>query len=177
MTIVIEDDRIREIESGFVDPDSIDGGATVVDLSSHFVLPGLMDMHVHLQGQMGPDRDRDALRMSDPLMQMRSIHYAMKTLEAGFTTVRDVGSSPQEMYALRDAINRRLWLPDKGRYAYFVDERGRCDGYAEGLGHALVILAGVADAARADAVLANQHVCEYGIPCVWPVFVVTVYMR
>ncbi len=105
MTIVIEDDRIRAIENGFVDPDSIDGGATVIDLSDQFVLPGLMDMHVHLQGQMGPDRDRDALRMSDQLMQMRSIHYAMKTLEAGFTTVRDVGSSSQEMYALRDAIN------------------------------------------------------------------------
>ncbi len=105
MTLVIEDERIRAIENGFVDPDSIDGGATVIDLSDHFVLPGLMDMHVHLQGQMGPDRDRDALRMSDQLMQMRSIHYAMKTLEAGFTTVRDVGSSSQEMYALRDAIN------------------------------------------------------------------------
>jgi imidazolonepropionase-like amidohydrolase len=64
-----------------------------------------MDMHVHLQGQLGPDNDRDALKMSDQLMQMRSIHYAMNTLEAGFTTVRDVGSSSQEMYALRDAIN------------------------------------------------------------------------
>ncbi len=105
MTIVIEDDRVRSVESGFVDAASIDGGATVIDLRQHFVMPGLMDMHVHLQGQMGPDRDRDALRMSDQLMQMRSIHYAMKTLEAGFTTVRDVGSSPQEMYALRDAIN------------------------------------------------------------------------
>jgi imidazolonepropionase-like amidohydrolase len=38
-------------------------------------------------------------------MQMRSVYYAMKTLEAGFTTVRDVGSSAQEMYAMRDAIN------------------------------------------------------------------------
>jgi imidazolonepropionase-like amidohydrolase len=64
-----------------------------------------MDMHVHLQGQLGPDNDRDALKMSDQLMQMRSIHHAMNTLEAGFTTVRDVGSSSQEMYAMRDAIN------------------------------------------------------------------------
>jgi len=45
------------------------------------------------------------LKMSDQLMQMRSIHYAMNTLRAGFTTVRDVGSSGQEMYAMRDAIN------------------------------------------------------------------------
>lgn len=104
-TIVIEDDRIVAVRDGFVSADSIDGDATVIDLSEQFVLPGLMDMHVHLQGEMGPHRDRDALRMSDQLMQMRSIYYAMNTLEAGFTTVRDVGSSPQEMYALRDAIN------------------------------------------------------------------------
>ncbi len=105
MTVVIEDDRITAVESGFIAADTFDGGATVIDLSDHFVMPGLMDMHVHLQGEMGPNRDSDALRMSDQLMQMRSIHYAMKTLLAGFTTVRDVGSSPQEMYALRDAID------------------------------------------------------------------------
>ena len=105
-TIIVEDDRIAAVRDGFVSADSVDGEATVIDLSDKFVLPGLMDMHVHLQGEMGPDNDRDALKMSDQLMQMRSIHYAMKTLEAGFTTVRDVGSSSQEMYALRDAINK-----------------------------------------------------------------------
>jgi imidazolonepropionase-like amidohydrolase len=101
MTIIIEDGRITGVQPGFVEAD----GATVIDLSDKFVLPGLMDMHVHLQGQLGPDNDRDALKMSDQLMQMRSIHYAMHTLMAGFTTVRDVGSSSQEMYAMRDAIN------------------------------------------------------------------------
>jgi imidazolonepropionase-like amidohydrolase len=44
--------------------------------------------------------------MSDQLAAMRSVHFGMKTLLAGFTTVRDVGSNPQYMYALRDAINR-----------------------------------------------------------------------
>jgi len=101
MTIIIEDDRITGIQSGFVEAE----GATVIDLRDKFVLPGLMDMHVHLQGQLGPDNDRDRLKMSDQLMQMRSIYYAMNTLRAGFTTVRDVGSSSQEMYAMRDAIN------------------------------------------------------------------------
>ena len=101
MTIIVEDGRITGVQEGFVAAED----ATVIDLSDKFVLPGLMDMHVHLQGQLGPDNDRDALKMSDQLMQMRSIHYAMNTLEAGFTTVRDVGSSSQEMYALRDAIN------------------------------------------------------------------------
>lgn len=101
MTIIVEDDRITGVQNGFVEAED----ALLIDLSDKFVLPGLMDMHVHLQGQLGPDNDRDALKMSDQLMQMRSIHYAMNTLQAGFTTVRDVGSSPQEMYAMRDAIN------------------------------------------------------------------------
>jgi imidazolonepropionase-like amidohydrolase len=105
-TIVIEDNLISDIVSGFTDAADFDGEVTVIDLSNHFVLPGLMDMHVHLQGQLGPKNDSDALKMSDQLMQMRSIYYAMKTLRAGFTTVRDVGSSSQEMYAMRDAIEK-----------------------------------------------------------------------
>jgi imidazolonepropionase-like amidohydrolase len=65
-----------------------------------------MDMHVHLQGELGPNNEKETLKMSSQLMQMRSIHFAMKTLMAGFTTVRDVGSSGQEMFAMRDAIDR-----------------------------------------------------------------------
>jgi imidazolonepropionase-like amidohydrolase len=92
-TIVVENNQIREVVSGFADASDYDGDVTVIDLSDQFVLPGLMDMHVHLQFELGPDNDRDRRRMSDQLMQMRSIHYAMETLRAGFTTVRDVGSS------------------------------------------------------------------------------------
>jgi imidazolonepropionase-like amidohydrolase len=103
-TIVVENDQIKEIVSGFADAADFDGEVTVIDLSNYFVLPGLMHMHVHLKFELGPKNDSDSLKMSDQLMQMRSIHYAMKTLRAGFTTVRDVGSSPQEMYAMRDAI-------------------------------------------------------------------------
>lgn len=104
-TIVIQDGQIREVRKGFANASDFDGNVEVIDLSNQFVLPGLMDMHVHLQFELGPDNDRDTLKMSDQLMQMRSIYFAMNTLLAGFTTVRDVGSSSQEMYALRDAIN------------------------------------------------------------------------
>ena len=101
MTIIVEDGRIKGVQNGYAEAEV----ATIIDLRESFVLPGLMDMHVHLQGELGPDNDRDRLKMSKQLMQMRSQHFAMNTLLAGFTTVRDVGSSAQEMYALRDAID------------------------------------------------------------------------
>lgn len=103
-TIVVVDGRISEVRRGFVDAREFGDDAELINLKDHFVLPGLMDMHVHLQGEMGPNRDTERLKMSSQEMQMRSIMYAMRTLEAGFTTVRDVGNSGQEMYALRDGI-------------------------------------------------------------------------
>ncbi len=104
-TIVVEDGLIKRIVAGYPGPETIAPGAQVIDLRDQFVLPGLMDMHVHLQGELGPRNDSDDLKMSRQLVQMRSQMFAMRTLQAGFTTVRDVGSSGQEMYALRDAID------------------------------------------------------------------------
>lgn len=103
-TIVIEDDRILEVRRGFVDPGEFGGSTELIDLSDAFVLPGLMDMHVHLQGELGPNNDSEDLRMSSQEVQMRSVMFAMRTLLAGFTTVRDVGNSGLEMYAVRRAI-------------------------------------------------------------------------
>lgn len=103
-TIVIRGQKISDVLDGFVSPDKFEDNPNVIDLKKQFVMPGLMDMHVHLQFEIGEDTDSDSLKMSSQLVQMRSAYWAMKTLEAGFTTVRDVGSSPQEIYALRDAI-------------------------------------------------------------------------
>jgi imidazolonepropionase-like amidohydrolase len=105
-TIVVDGDRIVDVVDGFAEAAAFGADTRVIDLRDQFVLPGLMDMHVHLQGELGPNNEKETLKMSSQLMQMRSIHFAMKTLMAGFTTVRDVGSSGQEMFAMRDAIDR-----------------------------------------------------------------------
>ncbi len=105
-TIVIEDERIVEIKKGYSDPGEFEGEVTVIDLKDQFVLPGLMDLHVHLQGELGPDNDSERLKMSSQQVEMRSVMFGMRTLTAGFTTVRDAGSSSLEMYALRDGINK-----------------------------------------------------------------------
>ena len=104
-TVVIEDERIERVVPGYLEPSEFAPDAELIDLRQAFVMPGLMDMHVHLQGELGPQSDREALRTSSQMVQMRSQMHAMRTLMAGFTTVRDVGSSGLEMYALRDAIN------------------------------------------------------------------------
>ena len=104
-TIVIKGERITEIRNGYSDSDGFEGKVTVIDLKDQFVLPGLMDVHVHLQFELGPNNDSERLKMSPQQIEMRSVMFGMRTLLAGFTTVRDAGSSPQEMYALRDGIN------------------------------------------------------------------------
>ncbi len=104
-TITIEDGIITQVEDGFKDIEPSEG-VRLLQLKDSFVLPGLMDMHVHLQGELGPQNDREALKMSDQMVGMRTVHHGMKTLMAGFTTVRDVGSNAQYMYAYRDAVEK-----------------------------------------------------------------------
>lgn len=103
-TIIVKDGVITKVVSGFVPVASLGDDVELIDLSSSFVMPGLMDMHVHLQSELGPQNDRENLRLSDADFAMKSVHFAQKTLMAGFTTVRDLGSNPEQMYALRDAI-------------------------------------------------------------------------
>ena len=94
-TIIIEGERITEIRNGYSDSDGFEGEVTIIDLKDQFVLPGLMDVHVHLQFELGPKNDSERLKMSPQQLEMRSVMFGMRTLLAGFTTVRDAGSSPQ----------------------------------------------------------------------------------
>ena len=108
-TIVIDSGKIIAVQKGFVSAAKFAQNATLIDLSTSFVMAGLMDMHVHLQGQLGPKNDSEELRLSDADIAMQSAYFAKKTLLAGFTTVRDLGAKPEQIFALRDAINKG-WL-------------------------------------------------------------------
>ena len=103
-TLVITDGTITRIENGFIKPSDIAKDAQLIDLSSSFVMAGLMDMHVHLQGELGPKNDSQSLRMSDADVVIQSAFNAKKTLMAGFTTVRDLGAKAEQIFALRDGI-------------------------------------------------------------------------
>ena len=104
-TIIVRDGKVVEVRDGFVAPE---GGAELIDLKDRFVMPGLIDMHVHLWGIGGdPLRDRlTALNRDDADDMMYAVGNARVTLEAGFTTVRDLGGSARGMRALREGVER-----------------------------------------------------------------------
>nr|WP_237524020.1 amidohydrolase family protein [Shewanella sp. KX20019] len=105
-TVVVEDGVITTVKKGLLPASSFASDATLIDLSSYFVMPGLMDMHVHLQMELGPDNTADTVKLSDADVAMKSVHYAKTTLMSGFTTVRDLLSEPEQMYALRDGVEK-----------------------------------------------------------------------
>jgi len=102
--ILIEGDRIREMGSERELLSRLPSNARVVDLSSYTVLPGLIDTHVHLT--FSPDQmGYKSLGISVPREALLGARNARLTLEAGFTTVRNVGASGYSDIALRDAID------------------------------------------------------------------------
>ena len=108
-SILVIDNIIVSITDGFIDPGTI---GTVddfefVDLSDSFVLPGLIDCHTHLTGEILPSHERMRRRTqeSEAHAAIDGVVNAKKTVEAGFTTVRNVGSPGSVALALRDRIN------------------------------------------------------------------------
>ena len=101
-TIVIVDDKVHDVRDGYAAADTFDGDVTVIDLRDKFVLPGLMDMHVHFT--LAPGR-RDYLKTSDSDFAVMAAEMANITLLSGITTVRDVGATSAEaIVAVRDGI-------------------------------------------------------------------------
>jgi imidazolonepropionase-like amidohydrolase len=102
VTLVVANQRIQSVESeGFKPP----AGAYTIDLSSEYVLPGLIDCHTHLGARADRYEEIDAFKETPFDSAIAGVVNARKTLEAGFTTVRDVGSLPFLAVDLRNNIN------------------------------------------------------------------------
>jgi imidazolonepropionase-like amidohydrolase len=92
--------------------DSLDGfvpepGARVLDAGSYVVMPGLVDCHVHVRSSGNPsDRSFDSTQTTIPQFTLRALQNAQKDLEAGFTTIRDLGRIGYLDVALRDAFEK-----------------------------------------------------------------------
>jgi imidazolonepropionase-like amidohydrolase len=104
-TVIVRDGRIAEIRDGWVaDPNGI-----VVDLKDRFVLPGLIDSHVHILDQAELQAGKaanlvKAVTLSSAAQALQGAMYGLRTLRAGFTTIADVGDEDEAIFALRDAI-------------------------------------------------------------------------
>jgi imidazolonepropionase-like amidohydrolase len=101
VTVVIEGDKISSIGTG-----PAPAGANVIDLPNATLLPGLIDAHTHLT--FDPNFGYQELGISIPMETLTGAKNARITLEAGFTTVRNVGAAGYSDIALRDAINQNM---------------------------------------------------------------------
>lgn len=100
-TVLVRDGKIVSITPGYTTPTR---GAKVVDLKAGFVLPGLIDSHVHITGEQSPTGRLDQFLMTSADDAIAGAGFAMKTLQAGFTTVADLGADAEAILALRNGI-------------------------------------------------------------------------
>src|SRR3954465_13712805 len=107
VSITVDEGRITKVTPGYIQPKE---GDTLIKLTEHTVMPGLMDMHTHLMSQHSKDTYTEKFFMDQADYALRSTVYARATLMAGFTTVRELGDNGVNGIALRKAIHQG-WVP------------------------------------------------------------------
>ncbi|MFL2705877.1 MAG: amidohydrolase family protein [Gammaproteobacteria bacterium] len=105
MSITIEGDEISSIQVGYITPQSND---EYIDLSGYTVLPGLMDMHVHLSSEYTKNSYQEKITLNSSDYAIRAVRNAEKTLLAGFTAVRNLGDTEGVSISLRNAISKGI---------------------------------------------------------------------
>ncbi|MDP2067401.1 MAG: amidohydrolase family protein [Lutibacter sp.] len=102
MTVIISENKIIDVQKGYILSDNQKD--ITIDLKQKTVMPGLIDMHVHVEFEMSPSRYLDEYTLNEADIAFNSVKFAEITLLAGFTTVRDLGGTGVNV-SLRNAIN------------------------------------------------------------------------
>jgi imidazolonepropionase-like amidohydrolase len=100
MTIIVNGNKIMAVEKGFT---AAAAGDRVIDLKGKTVTPGWMDMHVHISSETSPTEYIERFQLNEADYAFKSVAFARKTLQTGFTTIRDAGGTV--VPSLRNAIN------------------------------------------------------------------------
>jgi len=103
MTIVVTGNKITDVRKGYIKASSNED--KTIDLTTKTVMPGLIDMHVHIEGELNPKKYIEPFVLNEADVAFNAQKYAKTTLMAGFTTVRDLGGSGVNV-SLRNAINQ-----------------------------------------------------------------------
>ena len=154
MSIIVEGKKIVAIQSGYVDGTK---GDQIINLKNKTVMPGLIDMHVHLESETNPNAYLDRFTKNPGDVAYQALVNAKKNLMAGFTTVRDLGGT-HVVISLRNAINKgsvegpRIFtagvsIGTTGGHA--DDSNGLNETFKKDLGPADGVINGVEDAAKA----------------------------
>ena len=102
-TVVVSGKKIKSILNGYIDSTNPEDSS--IDLKSKTVMPGLIDLHVHMESEYNPKKYMEKFIANEADVAFKSVNYARVTLMAGFTTVRDLGGSGVNI-SLRNAINQ-----------------------------------------------------------------------
>jgi imidazolonepropionase-like amidohydrolase len=104
MSIIVTGNKITDVQKGYA---TASAGDKTIDLKNQTVMPGLIDMHVHLESETNPNRYMETFTLNPADYAFQSVVFANTTLMAGFTSVRDLGGSGVNL-SLRNAINKGL---------------------------------------------------------------------
>ena len=152
-SIIVRNNEIIEVRDGYVSAGQVSGtaNARVIDLKNQFVMSGLIDSHTHILSQQEANGREVRVTRSSELSTLMGVEFGMRTLRAGFTSIRNVGGDRNAIFALRDAINQGIVMGPRikaagqglsptgghGDAAGFRDDifphphSGICDGVAE----------------------------------------------
>ncbi|MCF6196008.1 MAG: amidohydrolase family protein, partial [Emcibacter sp.] len=107
-SIIVKNGKIYDIRAGYISSSDLPNvkNANIIDLKDQFVMAGMIDSHTHVTGQMAPHSREQAVTTTNSEYALIGSVYARRILNAGFTTIRNVGGPREAVFALRNSIRK-----------------------------------------------------------------------
>lgn len=109
-SILIKNDKIFDIRAGYLSAAEGVSAPKIINLKDQFVMAGLIDSHTHITGELGPRGRLESVTMTESEYALQGAQFGRRVLNAGFTTIRNVGGPREGVFALRNAIRKQQIL-------------------------------------------------------------------